>query len=264
MTTVLIDAHDISLKRNDKIILDHISITIDAGEIVTLVGPNGAGKTTLVKVLTGLIQPDAGKITSKPGLTTAYVPQQLLIDSSMPMLVSAFLSINTSQKDVTLDDKLSALALVSAEHLLDKQSHSLSGGELRRVLLARAIMRQADLLVLDEPTTGVDINGQAQLYRLLTRIRDNTGCGILLISHDLHMVMSATDKVVCLNQHVCCQGKPDDINAHPEYLSLLEGHGELTIYNHHHNHQHNLDGNICGDEQSTDCDDHNHQHPKHP
>jgi zinc transport system ATP-binding protein len=242
-TSPLLSATHVTVIKDNKHILDDISLQINQAEIITLIGPNGSGKTSLIKALLGLSQINSGSIYRKDDVTIAYVPQLLDTDPTMPLTVMSLMHIENTSSSLILEK----LDRTGAKHLANNQVSLLSGGELRRVLLARAMLRNADLLVLDEPSAGLDFSGQAQLYELLTTIRDETQCGILLVSHDLHLVMAATDKVVCLNHHICCEGKPSDINQHPEYLRLFSGRNSesVSVYNHHHNHEHGLDGHVC-------------------
>ncbi len=238
----LIQARDLTVLSGQQRIIDGVSIDINKREIVTLIGPNGSGKTTLIKTLLDLVKVNSGTIVRTPKLSVAYVPQQLQLDPIMPLTVEALLKLEHNN----LDEIKAKLQRTGANKLLHNQVNQLSGGELRRVLLARALLKNAELLVLDEPSVGLDFTGQAQLYELLTAIRDETGCGILLVSHDLHLVMASTDKVICLNHHICCEGKPDDINQHPEYLRLFGNNAAaISVYSHHHNHKHGLDGKVC-------------------
>lgn len=244
--TSLLSAENIAVRRQDRLILDGANLTLHSGEIVTLIGPNGAGKTTLVRCALGLITPDSGQIVRKPDLRIGYMPQKLHIEPSLPLSVDRFLALaggNAKQRR-------SALQLVGVEQLQQRPMQRLSGGETQRVLLARALLREPELLVLDEPVQGVDVAGQAALYQLITRIRDERGCGVLMVSHDLHLVMATTDTVVCLNQHVCCHGHPEKVSAHPAYLELF---GEATnpsiaVYTHHHDHEHDIHGDISEDQ----------------
>ncbi|HED34596.1 MAG TPA: zinc ABC transporter ATP-binding protein ZnuC [Gammaproteobacteria bacterium] len=242
MNSFLLKAEHIGLKINQRQILHDISLSIKAGEIVTLIGPNGSGKTSLVKVLLGLIEFDEGRLQKKEQLVTGYMPQKLHIDVVLPMSVKRFLKMGIKVGDVEID-KMSKM--LGVEALLHQAIQSVSGGEFQRVLLTRALLRKPDLLVLDEPAQGVDINGQQQLYRLISNIRDEYGCGVLMISHDLHLVMEATDQVLCLNTHICCSGRPEAVSQHPEYLKLfgssLDG---MAVYTHHHNHSHELSGDV--------------------
>lgn len=223
--------------------LQDISFKIYQGEIVTLVGPNGAGKSTLVKVALGLLKANAGKVYRRAKLQVAYVPQKLKIDASIPMSVKRFMQLHQRAKKHEI---MKALSQVQAEHLFLQMMHTLSGGELQRVLLAQSILRKPDLLILDEPAAGVDVSGQTQLYALIEQIRAHTGCAVLLISHDLHIVMASTDKVLCLNKHLCCSGSPEAVQQHPEFLQLFgeQAAQHIAVYKHLHHHHHHLDGEI--------------------
>jgi len=242
----LIRARGISLQIEQRQVLQNIDLQIDPQQIVTLIGPNGAGKTSLVKIVLGLDKPTTGSVERKPGLSIGYMPQRLHIDQTMPVSVEKFLFLAVNGRRGEIDR---ALGEVGADALKHSQLHSLSGGELQRVLLARALIQNPQLLVLDEPAQGVDVNGQAELYRLITDIRDRHECGILLVSHDLHLVMSATDEVVCLNQHVCCHGHPETVSNDPAYLELFgrKDAETLAVYTHHHNHSHDLAGEVIKD-----------------
>ena len=241
----LINAEDVSLEIDQRQILNNISLQIKAEQIVTLIGPNGAGKTSLVKIVLGLIKPTTGSVVAKKGLRIGYMPQRLHIDHSMPVSVERFLKLAVNSNNSEINN---VLGEVGAESLRDSQLYSLSGGELQRVLLARALIQEPQLLVLDEPAQGVDVNGQAELYRLISDIRNRHQCGILLVSHDLHLVMSATDEVICLNQHVCCHGHPEQVSNDPAYLELFgkKDAETLAVYTHNHNHSHDLAGDIVG------------------
>lgn len=240
---ILLDVQDISLELGSRSILQNISLQIAEKQIVTLIGPNGAGKTSLIKIALGLLQPSTGKVVLRSKLRIGYMPQRLHIEPTMPITVKKFLQLAVHADNSLIDQSLEE---VSALSLLNAQIHSLSGGELQRVLLARALIQNPELLVLDEPVQGVDISGQAELYRLITEIRDRHKCGVLLVSHDLHLVMSATDEVICLNQHVCCHGHPEQVTTDPAYLELFgkKQAETLAVYTHHHNHSHGLHGDI--------------------
>lgn len=240
---ILLNAQEISLQFDQRLVLQNISLRIAERQIVTLIGPNGAGKTSLVKIVLGLISPTSGKVERRKGIRIGYMPQRLQVDQSMPVTVGKFLTLATNARSM---ETSRVLEEVGASALIDSQLHSLSGGELQRVLLARALIQDPQLLVLDEPAQGVDVNGQAELYRLITDIRNKHDCGILLVSHDLHLVMSATDEVICLNQHVCCHGHPEQVSNDPAYLELFgrKDAETLAIYTHHHNHSHDLAGEI--------------------
>ncbi|WHI51188.1 zinc ABC transporter ATP-binding protein ZnuC [Microbulbifer sp. MLAF003] len=237
----LITADSIALQLAGRQLLRDVSLELDQGEIVTLIGPNGAGKTTLLRLLLGLTKPTSGNIWRKKGLRIGYMPQRLHIDSSMPMSVERFLLLG--QASMTPLQAQEALDRVGAGLLLKANLANLSGGEMQRVLLARAASRKPQLLVLDEPTQGVDVSGQSELYQLIATLRDELGCGVLLVSHDLHLVMAATDRVLCLNQHICCHGHPEQVSRDPAYLELFGD--KVAPYTHQHNHQHKLGGDIA-------------------
>lgn len=229
----LIAARDLVLVRDGRVVLDHVTLAVGPGEIVTLVGPNGAGKTTLVRVLLGLVPPDSGTVHRRPGLTVGYAPQRLEIDPALPLTVARFLTLARPAGREELGERLAEVGLPPC---LDRQIGALSGGEFHRLLLARALLRDPDLLVLDEPLTGVDLAGQAELYRLITEVRDRRRCGVLLVSHDLHLVLAATDRVVCLEGRVCCAGTPVDVAHDPAFQRLFgtEFADAFAPYRHHH------------------------------
>jgi zinc transport system ATP-binding protein len=239
----LIKAKAVCITHQGREVLQNVNMTVRRGEIVTLIGPNGAGKTTLVRVMLGLIKADSGQVVRAPELCIGYMPQHLSLSDNMPLTVSRFLAMARRKSRLSLQEILQELDI---EQLADFPMQRLSGGEHQRVLLARALLRQPDLLVLDEPVQGVDVTGQAALYNLITRIRDRFNCGVLMISHDLHLVMANTDQVLCLNHHVCCSGHPDSVSQHPAYLELFGTaiQSELAIYTHHHDHTHDIHGNV--------------------
>jgi len=256
----LIEARDISHGYGGLEVLQRVDLTVASGEIVSLIGPNGAGKTTLVRILLGLVKPRAGSVRRRPGLRIGYVPQQFRLEPSLPMTVRRFLRLGG--KGASREAIGRALAEVGAEAIADHPLLGLSGGETQRVLLARAVVREPGLLVLDEPVRGVDIGGQVELYELVARIRRRRGCGVLMISHDLHLVMAATDRVICLNRHVCCAGRPEAVSAHPEYLALFGAAAayRIAIYTHHHDHAHGLAGEVVTEPASRDAGHHHHGH----
>jgi zinc transport system ATP-binding protein len=241
--TPLLRVNQINLRFAERHILQDVNLQVARGRIVTLIGPNGAGKTTLVRVILGLLQPESGAVLKSPGLKIGYMPQKLRIESTMPMSVERFLGLSGIQDKAIIKKHLDELDI---SHLADQQLHGVSGGELQRVLLCRALLRQPDLLILDEPAQGVDVTGQAQLYELISATAAQNGCGVLMVSHDLHLVMSATDEVICLNHHICCHGKPEHVSNDPAYLALFGKHAvdNLAVYTHNHNHHHDLMGNV--------------------
>lgn len=239
----LLSLQHIHLGFHGREVLTDVSLDIASGEIVTLVGPNGAGKTSLARVALGLVPQDKGERILRPGLVIGYMPQKLRIDESLPLTVNRFLWTSCASNR---RQRREALAQVGASHLFEQSVQRLSGGEMQRVLLARALLRQPQLLVLDEPAQGVDVAGQSALYGLLQQVREQTGCAILLISHDLHWVMAATDRVICLHGHVCCEGAPDQVRASPAFAQLFgeaaTSLANLAPYSHRHDHQHDLHG----------------------
>ncbi|WP_299940212.1 ATP-binding cassette domain-containing protein [uncultured Microbulbifer sp.] len=242
----LITADNVSLQLAGRQLLKDITLELRQDDIVTLIGPNGAGKTTLLRLLLGLSRPSSGIIWRKPGLRIGYMPQRLHIDSAMPMSVERFLLLG--QRHLKPSQAQAALDRVGAGQLKNTSLSNLSGGEMQRVLLARAASRKPHLLVLDEPTQGVDVGGQGELYQLIATLRDELGCGVLLVSHDLRLVMAATDRVLCLNQHICCHGLPEQVSRDPAYLELFGD--KVAPYTHQHNHQHHLSGDIAN---AADC-----------
>jgi len=237
----LVEARGVSVRFGRRRVLEAVDLAVHAGEIVTLVGLNGAGKSTLVRVLLGIIRPDLGEVARAPGVRIGYSPQHVHRDPILPMTVRRFLTLGAPAPREKLE---AALSEVGAGAILQHPLAEISGGELHRVLLARALLREPDLLVLDEPIAGVDVTSQSELYRLIARIRDRYGCGVLLVSHDLHLVMAATDTVVCLNRHVCCTGHPRTVTRDPEFISLFgpQASNALAIYRHSHDHRHDALG----------------------
>ncbi len=238
---ILVEARAVGFQIESRIVLDSVDIAVRAGEIVTVVGLNGAGKSTLVRVLLGLARPDSGTVKRKPGLVVGFSPQHLHRDRTLPLNVQSFLTLSTPATSRKLESLLEA---VGAGNILGHPLAAISGGEMQRVLLARALLREPELLVLDEPLAGVDIASQSDLYRLVADIRDSQGCGVLMVSHDLHLVMAATDRVVCLNRHVCCTGHPHSIMNEPEFAALFgpDVCKSLAVYAHSHDHRHDASG----------------------
>lgn len=239
--SALISARSLMLARGGRTILSGIDIDISPREIVTVIGPNGAGKTTLVRALLGLEPVDQGSMRRKPGLVTGYAPQRFDVDRAIPLTVSRFVALGRRASPQELRGVLDD---VGAGSLGDRQLAELSGGELQRVVLARALIRTPDLLVLDEPVRGVDYAGEAELYTLIGRLRTERGLGVLLVSHDLHVVMAQSDRVICLNRHVCCSGVPQSVAQHPEYARLFgpQAARAFGLYHHQHDHRHDLAG----------------------
>ena len=245
----LIQARDLSVRYGGHTVLSHVDMSIDKGEIVTIVGPNGSGKSTLLRALIGAVPVAGGHLRRAQGLTIGYVPQKLSIDPTLPMTVARFMSLPRRQSPA---DVAAALEQAGVPDLSQRQMTDLSGGQFQRVLLARALLAKPDLLLLDEATQGLDQPGSAAFYRQIEEVRRRLGCAVLMVSHELHVVMSASDRVICLNGHVCCQGTPDIVASAPEYRALFGTgtQGALALYRHDHNHSHD-DG----------CDhDHHHEH----
>ena len=238
----LVKLENVGVFANDKWLVKGVTFEINKGQIVTLIGPNGSGKTTTAKITLGLYKDIEGKV-QKFTEKIAYVPQRINIDWTLPIRVNDFMNLTNT---LTNDEIKYALEITGTPHLINKDLKSLSGGEFQRVLIARAIAREPDLLVLDEPVQGVDFSGENELYQLIGSIRDDLQCGILMISHDLHVVMAKTDQVICLNGHVCCSGAPVNVAQTEEFQTLfgLRGHSDLALYQHHHDHQHAPDGSI--------------------
>jgi zinc transport system ATP-binding protein len=245
MAEALLQLERVGLRRDGRTILEGVSLALAPGEILTVIGPNGAGKTSLVRIALGLLPPDSGHRRVRPGLRVGYLPQKLGLNEALPLDVRRFLTLACPG----LDDRRLAdsLAETGASQTLRTPLARLSGGELQRVLLARALLREPQLLVLDEPAQGVDITGQEELYALIADVRRRHGCAVLMVSHDLHLVMAATDHVLCLNRHVCCEGHPDAVSANPEYRRLfgMQGSRGLALYSHHHDHHHDAHGDVC-------------------
>ncbi|MEL7048615.1 MAG: ATP-binding cassette domain-containing protein [Pseudomonadota bacterium] len=245
----LISLRDVGVSRKTNVLLTGIDLDIRAGEILTIIGPNGGGKTTLVRVLLGLQPPTSGELHRSSDLRIGYVPQRFDRDLAMPLTAGAFLALGQRQ---TADQIRAALADCGAEQVIETQLSDLSGGELQRVVLTRALLQNPRLLVLDEPVRGVDHLGEADLYNLIGRLRTERGFGIVLVSHDLHVVMAASDRVICLNKHICCSGQPTTVAQHPEYARMFgrEAATAFAVYEHHHDHAHGLSGDPVSDGQN--------------
>ncbi|MGB7205070.1 MAG: metal ABC transporter ATP-binding protein [Anderseniella sp.] len=239
----LVTLENAGIHRAGRWLVRGVSMAVNQGEIVTLIGPNGSGKSTTAKMALGILKPDEGQVRQRARLQIAYVPQKLAVDWTLPLTVRRFMRLTGH---VSADEANMAMASTGILHLAEAEVRNLSGGEFQRVMLARAMARKPDLLVLDEPVQGVDFTGEIALYDLIKRIRDEMHCGILLISHDLHVVMAATDRVICLNGHVCCSGTPTAVASSAEYKALFGARAAstLAVYEHHHDHTHLPDGRV--------------------
>lgn len=240
----LVRAAGLGVRRSGRWLVRGVDLSVARGRIVTLIGPNGSGKSTTAKAVLGILPPDEGRVERAPGTTIGYVPQRLAIDPTLPLNVRRLMTLTGRHGEAEVHE---ALAQVGVPHLAEAEARHLSGGEFQRVLLARALIRKPDLLVLDEPVQGVDAAGEIALYTLIRDARDRLGCGVLLISHDLHIVMAETDTVICLNGHVCCQGTPHSVASSPEYRRLFgpKAAEMLAVYRHHHDHAHLPDGSVA-------------------
>ena len=248
---MLIQAKGLDVTLAGKPVLKNVDIGISKGEIVTLVGPNGSGKSTLIRTLLGIVAPANGEVVKQARLRIGYVPQKMEVSAVLPMSVLRFLGLPVRQSAA---DMARVLDRVGATGLETRQLASLSGGQLQRVLLARALLGNPDILILDEPTQGLDQQGVASFYQLIAEVRHEMGCAILLVSHDLHVVMSASDRVICLNGHVCCQGSPQVVSAAPEYRELfgIGTKGALALYRHEHDHAHHHDQHTHSVDEGAD------------
>lgn len=247
----LLQLEKVSLSLRQQTLLSEINLNLARREIMTIIGPNGAGKSTLLRIALGLQRPDSGTVTRAPGLRIGYMPQRLSINPLMPISVSRFLRMS-QQRRCSIKQALSRTGIA---HLADRPLHDISGGETQRVLLSRALLAEPELLVLDEPAQGVDITGQTELYELIGELRDQLGCAVLMVSHDLHWVMAQTDTVICLNQHVCCHGHPETVSNDPAYLSLFgRRHAEaIALYQHDHDHRHDMHGEVVREKGGGPC-----------
>ena len=247
----LISLKNAGFFRSGRWLVRGVNLTVNSGEILTLIGPNGSGKSTTAKMAIGVSKPDEGTSYKRQGLKIRYVPQKIFIDWTLPIKVNRFMNLTGQVRRKESDE---ALSLNGAKHLAKLDVRTLSGGEFQRVLLARAIACKPDLIVLDEPVQGVDFNGEIETYELIRNIRDEMKCGVLLISHDLHVVMAATDRVICLNGHVCCSGTPMTVANSKEYKALFGARAVsgLALYEHRHDHQHLPDGSVKSEDETID------------
>ena len=259
----LVTLAGVGISRNGRDILSGVDLDVHRGEIVTIIGPNGGGKTTLLKVILGIMAPNKGVASKATGVRIGYVPQKLHIDPTLPLPVRRLMTLTARFGRAEI---VAALDETGAAHLIDADVSTLSGGEFQRVMLARAILGHPDLLVLDEPVQGVDFSGEVALYEKIAAIRDQLGCAILLVSHDLHVVMAATDRVICLNGHVCCAGVPHEVAENPEYARLFgpRASGAVALYRHHHDHAHTIHGDVVTDETCSCGKPLEHGEPKRP
>jgi zinc transport system ATP-binding protein len=255
----LLSAQDLTVRFNGEDVLSGVSLAVNPGEIVTILGPNGSGKSTLLRALLGIVPLSAGQVSRAPDLRLGYVPQKLSVDRSMPMTVRRFLSLPLRVNDA---EATAALARVGLPDVEQRQMAALSGGQFQRVLLARALLVKPQLLILDEPTQGLDQPGEAAFYRLIEEVRRETGAAVLMVSHDLHVVMAASDRVICLNGHICCEGTPRVVSNAPEYRALfgLGTQGALALYQHQHDHSHDHDHGHGHDHTHPHSHDHGRSH----
>ena len=240
----LVELQGVGVRVGGNTALHDVNLVVNSGEIITVVGPNGSGKSTLLRVIIGALTPSSGTVRKNENLRIGYVPQKLHIDPTLPMTVSRFLNL---PHRISAAEAAQALEQAGVPGLCARQMSQLSGGQFQRVLLARALISKPQLLILDEATQGLDQPGAASFYRQIEDVRQRLDCAVLMVSHDLHVVMSASDRVICLNGHVCCEGAPQHVASAPEYRALFgEGtKGALALYRHHHSHSH--DTNTQGD-----------------
>lgn len=244
----LISLQNLSVRYGGNTVLSNVSFSITSGEIVTIVGPNGSGKSTLLRSVIGAQKPSQGRVTRQADLRIGYVPQKLHIDPTLPITVRRFLSL-----PIKVTDRQATIALdqAGAGQLASRQMAGLSGGQFQRILLARALLCNPQLLILDEATQGLDQPGSAAFYQQIETVRRAMGCAILMVSHELHVVMAASDRVICLNGHICCEGEPEHVASAPEYRALFGSgtQGALALYRHEHNHSHD---HSCGHDHGID------------
>ncbi|CUK05465.1 Zinc import ATP-binding protein ZnuC [Ruegeria denitrificans] len=240
MTKTLISLKDMSIRVDGRTILEHVNASVSEGEIVTIVGPNGSGKSTLLRAMIGAVSPAQGTVKRATGLRIGYVPQKLALDAALPMTVQRFLGL---PKRIPARDAVKALDIAGVPDLRERQMTKLSGGQFQRVLLARALLESPQLLLLDEATQGLDQPGAAAFYERIEQVRRDLGCAIVMVSHDLHVVMAASDRVLCLNGHICCEGSPNTVADAPEYRALFGSgtKGTMALYQHRHSHSHHHD-----------------------
>lgn len=245
----LIQAETLAKHYGKLAVVHNVSLSVNPSEIITIMGPNGAGKTTLLKLLLGLEAADSGRITRKKGLKVGYVPQVITPPATLPMNVAYFLSLQ-AQPDASIIEQL------GVSHYLELPLQALSGGQWRRVLLARALSAKPELLVLDEPTQGIDVHGQAEFYDYIAKARAQFGCAVLMVSHDLHVVMAASDRVLCVQHHICCEGAPVTVRDDPAFIAMFGQAlaGKLAVYEHHHSHKHDDAGHAVPLMHEGACD----------
>ncbi len=243
MDPVLASLKSVGVIRNGRWLIQGISLSIRKGEIISLIGPNGSGKTTVARVLSGSIAPDSGSVSRADGIRIGYVPQRLVIDSTLPMTVRRLMNINEKFDTAEIEQVLDEMKVLKSA---DQPVQELSGGEFQRVIFARALLRKPDLLLLDEPSQGLDFRGEIKLYNQIVDIRDRLNCGILLVCHNLHMVMAKTDSVICINSHICCAGTPVNVVNDEAFEDLFgpEAARSHALYRHQHDHSHLPDGSV--------------------
>ncbi len=251
----LIEVSDLTVVQGGRRLVHNVNLSVCRGEIVTIIGPNGSGKSTTIKAILGILKPDTGNVFISPATRIGYVPQKLDINWAMPLSVKRFMQLTHKHTGPQID---AALATTGVQNLKSRELTELSGGEFQRVLIARAMAAQPDVLVLDEPVQGVDFNAELEIYHLIAQLRRSHQCGVLLVSHDLHIVMAETDTVICMNGHVCCSGTPQAVTKSPEFRDLFGARGAeaLAVYRHNHDHNHGVDGKIIP--QSQRKNEHHH------